>query len=499
MSSVDQAISLCADGYADLTPDFSTVAYLRTRRPGADFSEGTWAIRRAIVRARSALIGMRLDEASRATAQIKRLLSNRSTSYSARYACTQSVLEAFIHVAQDDFSAARRVLMSVASGTGDTFAESVLRYLNWKHGEHEAIYARDTVDYLAAPIGGKAICRILSLCVSAALAFDRLQLAVSAHLATEALELARARYGNQSPMSTLPATLLAQVAYEQGRFEEAEALLRPRFSVIRASGVPECVVRASVLLARLSLHRGRHRAALAILRETEALGRARGWPRLVSIATSEYGGALETLRYDGVRGVESRGLKGKVFVLSQESRRPRHLLTPGDLDTQSPHEGVTFTAVETALRRAGLAASHGFSGDSYQLLIPWLRFGAGRGLRMVFLDAGRPLLALLECLYYALPTDDPRLSDLRPYIATLLRSTIQSNTEQSPSITYRLLSRRETGILQLIAHGMSNKRIAQSLGITPETVKTHAKSIFVKLATRTRAQAVARAESIGFL
>jgi ATP/maltotriose-dependent transcriptional regulator MalT len=135
----------------------------------------------------------------------------------------------------------------------------------------------------------------------------------------------------------------------------------------------------------------------------------------------------------------------------------------------------------------------------YQLLIPWLRVGAGRGLRMAFLDAGRPLLALLERLYYALPTDDPALCDLRPYIAALLKSTVPSNTEPTSSVTYRLLSRRETGILQLIAHGMSNKRIAQSLGITPETVKTHAKSIFVKLATRTRAQAVARAEAIGFL
>ena len=54
-------------------------------------------------------------------------------------------------------------------------------------------------------------------------------------------------------------------------------------------------------------------------------------------------------------------------------------------------------------------------------------------------------------------------------------------------------------ILEMIARGMSNKHIAQALGITPETVKSHAKSIFVKLDTRTRAQAVARAESIGLL
>jgi LuxR family maltose regulon positive regulatory protein len=118
---------------------------------------------------------------------------------------------------------------------------------------------------------------------------------------------------------------------------------------------------------------------------------------------------------------------------------------------------------------------------------------------MAFVDAGRPLLTLLERLYYALPTIDPRLSDLRLYIATLLRSTVQSYSEEPTSTSYRPLSRRETGILQLIARGMSNKHIARSLGITPETVKSHAKSIFVKLATRTRAQAVARAEAVGFL
>jgi len=58
------------------------------------------------------------------------------------------------------------------------------------------------------------------------------------------------------------------------------------------------------------------------------------------------------------------------------------------------------------------------------------------------------------------------------------------------------LSRREKAILSMIARGMSSKRIALDLGITPETVKSHTKSIFLKLETRTRAQAVARAASM---
>jgi len=517
MSNAEAAIALFTEQDIAQTPERFVVPFPATRGSRAYASEDTWPVRRAIVRARSALIGMRLDDASRATAQIKRLLSNRSGSYVFRYACALRILEASILAAEDDFSASHSVLMSVASHNGDTTVATLLRYVGWKLGEREELYAPDPMDYLAAPVGGKAVFRILSLCMSAALAFDRLLLAVSADLATEALQLARLRYGNHSPMSTFPATLLAQVAYEQGRFEEAEALLRPRLSVIRASGLPECTARASVLLARLSLHRGRHRAALTILREAEALGRTRRWPRLVSIASSEYARILEILRYNEGQGEsDARRAKAPVVpfdrsrgagIMAKSLRTPEHprmsaracRLPAGAGPDALSLDALTFSAVETALRRTCLGVFHGPTDDSQELLIPWLRIGAARGLRMAFVDAGRPLLTLLERLYYALPTNDPRLSDLRPYIATLLRSTVQSNTEEPSSISYRPLSRRETGVLQMIAHGMSNKRIAQSLGITPETVKSHAKSIFVKLATRTRAQAVARAEAIGFL
>jgi ATP/maltotriose-dependent transcriptional regulator MalT len=111
----------------------------------------------------------------------------------------------------------------------------------------------------------------------------------------------------------------------------------------------------------------------------------------------------------------------------------------------------------------------------------------------------RTLLALLEGLYRALPRNDAQLADLRPRIAHLLSSTVLGASEEPASTSHQSLSRRETGVLRMIAHGMSNKRIAKSLGITPETVKSHAKNIFVKLAARTRAQAVARAEATGLL
>jgi DNA-binding CsgD family transcriptional regulator len=55
------------------------------------------------------------------------------------------------------------------------------------------------------------------------------------------------------------------------------------------------------------------------------------------------------------------------------------------------------------------------------------------------------------------------------------------------------LTERESEVLALISRGSSNKQIAQALDISPETVKSHVKHIFVKLAVNTRTEAAFRA------
>ena len=61
------------------------------------------------------------------------------------------------------------------------------------------------------------------------------------------------------------------------------------------------------------------------------------------------------------------------------------------------------------------------------------------------------------------------------------------------------LSARERTIVLLMGHGLSNKMIARELTIAPETVKSHAKRIFLKLTVQTRAQAVYRASTLGLI
>ena len=61
------------------------------------------------------------------------------------------------------------------------------------------------------------------------------------------------------------------------------------------------------------------------------------------------------------------------------------------------------------------------------------------------------------------------------------------------------LTARERDVLAKISQGLSNKHIARALAISPETVKSHVKHIFLKLTVGTRAEAVSRAGSLGLL
>src|SRR5262249_51400898 len=58
------------------------------------------------------------------------------------------------------------------------------------------------------------------------------------------------------------------------------------------------------------------------------------------------------------------------------------------------------------------------------------------------------------------------------------------------TVDQKRLSQRELAIVALIGEGRTNKEIAISLGVAPETVKTHLKRIFRKLGTQSRAEAV---------
>lgn len=59
------------------------------------------------------------------------------------------------------------------------------------------------------------------------------------------------------------------------------------------------------------------------------------------------------------------------------------------------------------------------------------------------------------------------------------------------------LTEREREVLELIAHGYDNARIARTLFLSEKTVRNHASGVFAKLNVGSRAEAVARARDAG--
>jgi DNA-binding NarL/FixJ family response regulator len=76
---------------------------------------------------------------------------------------------------------------------------------------------------------------------------------------------------------------------------------------------------------------------------------------------------------------------------------------------------------------------------------------------------------------------------------------IEPRAEPAPRSVPALLSPRELKVLRLIAQGWSNRQIAEAVYLSVNTIEFHAKSIYRKLAVKSRTQAVHEATQHGLL
>jgi len=61
------------------------------------------------------------------------------------------------------------------------------------------------------------------------------------------------------------------------------------------------------------------------------------------------------------------------------------------------------------------------------------------------------------------------------------------------------ITRRELEVLELVARGLSNREIGETLFVSENTVKTHCSRAFDKLGARRRTEAVQRSKELGLL
>ena len=98
------------------------------------------------------------------------------------------------------------------------------------------------------------------------------------------------------------------------------------------------------------------------------------------------------------------------------------------------------------------------------------------------------IVAALTALKQGLTAIDPRLTDL---LGSATRGDYPPPSEP--------LTARENEVLQLLVRGLTNRAIAQELGITQHTVKFHVNAIMSKLGAQSRTEAVVRATQLGLI
>ena len=90
-----------------------------------------------------------------------------------------------------------------------------------------------------------------------------------------------------------------------------------------------------------------------------------------------------------------------------------------------------------------------------------------------------------------------RLTEARRIIAELQPAAGLAPHKEIPPES--ALSSREIQILRLVADGMTNREIAESLFLSRYTVECHVKNIYRKLAVPSRTKAVSEARARGLL
>ncbi len=153
--------------------------------------------------------------------------------------------------------------------------------------------------------------------------------------------------------------------------------------------------------------------------------------------------------------------------------------------------------IEFNLLQAALHAGEGRTPEALKLLAESLALGEKEEYMRVFLNAGKPVQELLAAYLRMVNVDH------HPYARKILDAfTHTANTRSlniQPASLVEVLSERELEVLSLIALGQTNQEIARKLVISPGTVKAHSASIYRKLDTANRTEAVARARKLGIL
>jgi LuxR family maltose regulon positive regulatory protein len=319
-------------------------------------------------------------------------------------------------------------------------------------------------------------------------------LTLAEHFAVQARRVANESLVPDHPYVTPAELALAHVAVERGHTDEAVDRLDRAAVLMRTVTHTAWETMLALERAWLALIDGRPRDGLDALTAdtTESPlrplfdGRRRALRARLLLALDDVAGAEHALAYDPTTAVtDVAAVATQLALVRGDVDTARQVLDvwPDDRAEQDRLARAYWTALVAfaAGDRAGaLAAS--------EMIIEV--GGAGQHVRAL-LDAGpvaQPFLAALA------------RHDATGYIASVLAVQPRATGDDDDTLADDSpLTRRERAVLRRLANRLTYQEIAEELYISRNTVKSHAKSVYMKLGASGRRDAVQRAEQLGLL
>jgi DNA-binding NarL/FixJ family response regulator len=462
--------------------------------------------------------------------------------------CEIAAVRAVALVLQDDAGAALAAALSaLRPGTASPIAQvalTVCRCAYWRLGDPESFYAVERREPGEQPDRLLAITTMFELALDAAVEFGQMHFKAARLLADDALDVARRFGAGPAAIDALPACVMAQVLYEEGCVDESEALVATRLPGIRQGGTIEGAVRGYGLLARIAATRRQPGQGFLLLAEADALGAQRNWPRLraaslaqqvelyvaadrideaalcaqrLAVLAGQCGATSSSARFEIARyHVLTQARLALAQALSQAPAQALAEVPPAvdlaalrQLHCDTVLRGDRYGAVTIALLLVEALLVAGLRDEAVEALAALLQQAVSVGLHQTLVDCSERVAKLIDGILRGsiVPTADVR--ELLAYAGALMsrrrRGTADTQPERDTArdtaraVAAMGLSERERAIIGLMGCGLTNKQIAIRLCIAPETVKSHAKRLYMKLSARNRIEAVTLASRLGLI
>ncbi|HKT95917.1 MAG TPA: LuxR C-terminal-related transcriptional regulator [Paraburkholderia sp.] len=447
-----------------------------------------------------------------------------------------ALLSMAVDVQRDDPDSARALLPEIlaAPASVDTYSigarNNLLSWLHMRSGEYEQARAAQ-LDATRPLIGGSPL-----MGTSAGVLNGRCligfsyalegQFALVERISREVLAEADQRGSSAAEPACFAAAQLGEALYEFNDIAGARKLLEDRVDVLERVSIPDSVLRVLKVLSSAHWAEGHRLDAFAYLERLEEFGLRHGLPRLVAHSL-----AAQVQRYlqCGQSDAAESGLARLDAIAAQlRSTRP---ITSREVHALAEAARVNWCIAHedyegAAAHLPGLAAFCGEYGWLHQVarfrlqssLVDFrraradtarqsalnaLRLGHRLGLMRSFLDAGPDVVDFARQVVGAEADESvlafyvDRLQAAQAAASLTATAGAAAPTAGATLAGLEALSEREAKVVSLLAQALPNKKIARTLGISPETVKWHLKNVYGKLGVSSRDEAVARVRDLG--